>query len=365
MIRQAALAKLSPPRCQRINLRIAHAIERVYAGRLEDKIHDLTHHLWQAGSAADPKKTIDYLLMAASQARTQSAYQAAITYFQNALKLLKGLPANGDRDRKELDMYLQYLDVLSFTNRFTTTEAGIAHARARELCERLGQTSAMYALLEGAAGFHLRRGDHHESNDIARRILELSESSTRPEWAVSAHYLIGHTLCCIGSLAPAHEHLTEAASVGEAMPLTSIGGITAKVCALGVDAVVLWTSGYADRSLARVDEAIAFSEESKNPYDLAIALIYAHIVTLARRDFARALEFADRGLRIAAEKQFEWLQTALAWSRDACRVLAGLDKEISKTKSAFRSTSVLKRSCTSQTIAQFLPNVVEFYDNPR
>jgi hypothetical protein len=56
---------------------------------------------------------------------------------------------------------------------------------------------------------------------------------------------------------------------------------------------------------------------------------------LFRREFARALEFADRGMRIAAEKQFEWLQTALGWSRDACRVLAGMDKSIVNTKSAF------------------------------
>jgi tetratricopeptide (TPR) repeat protein len=333
LIRQAVLADLSAPRCQRINLQIADAIERLSAAGLEDKVNDLAHHLWQAGSTADPEKTIKYLLMAASQARAKSAYEVGISYFQDALELLNRLSPNDDRDHKELNILLEYLSILSFTNRFTTTEAGIAHTRALTLCERLGQTSTMYSLLEGAASFHFRRADFHRSLDLAQRILDLSESSVRPEWAVTAHYLVGHTLCCLGDLVPAHEHLVEATRVE--VPTLLINGNSAKVAALGVDALTLWTAGYADRSLARIDEAIAYSEESQNPYDLVVALIHAHIVALFRREFARALEFADRGIRIAAEKQFEWLQTALDWSRDACRVLAGLDKSIVNTKSAF------------------------------
>jgi tetratricopeptide (TPR) repeat protein len=336
LIRQAVLADLSVPRRQRINLHIADAIERLFAGGLEESVHDLAHHLSQAGSAADAEKTIKYLLMAASQARAQSAYEAAISYFRNALEVLNRVPANDDRDQKELQIYLEYLPVLSFTHQFTTTRVGLAHARAKELCERLGQASAMYELLSGTAAFHLRRGDHHKSHDLARRILELSESSMRPDWGVAAHYLMGHTLCCLGNLASAHEHLSEAARIEDSLALRTIEGATAKVFALGVDALTLWTLGYADRSLVRIDEAIAFSGESKNPYDLAVALIMGHVVNLFRRDYVQALQFADRGLSIAAQKQFEWLKTSLAWSRAACWVLCGMDKCIDNTTSAFQ-----------------------------
>ena len=335
LIRQAVLAQLSAPRTQRINLQIADAIERVYASGLEDKVNDLAHHLWQAGSVADPERTIKCLTLAASYARAQSAYEAAISHLQNALGLLNRLPANDYRDQKELEIYLQYLTMLSFTNQFTTTGAGQAHARAKELCERLGQESTMYGLLAGISSFHLRRGELHRSRAVAIQILELAESSSKLEWAVTAHYMIGHALCCLGDLASAHEHLSESARIRDSMPLTVTDGVTEKVCALSVDAMTLWTQGYADQAMARIGEVIAYSEESPNPFDLVIALSYAHVVTLFRREFTRALEFADRGLRIAAEKKFEWLETALAWSRDACKVLAGLDKTINSTKSAF------------------------------
>ena len=330
LIRQAVLADLSAPRCQRINLQIADAIERLSAAGLEDKVDDLAHHLWQAGSAADLEKTIKYLLMAASQARAKSAYEAGISYFQNALELLNRLAPNDDRYRKELDIRLQYLSILSFTNRFTTTEAGIAHKRAITLCERLGETSTMYSLLWGAAHFNLRRADFHKCMDLARRILELSESCVKPEWATMAHYLIGNSLCCLGDLVSAHEHLDEAGRAE--VPRVFADVISAKIVALGVDAMTLWTSGYADSSFARIDEAIAYSE---TPYDLILALSHAHMVALFRREFARALEFADRGMRIATENQFEWFKTGLGWSRDACRVLGGMDKTIDNAKSAF------------------------------
>ena len=335
LVRQAVLAELSAPRTQRINLQIADAIERASASGLEGKINDLAHHLWQAGAAAEPERTINYLSIAAVHARAQSAYEAALSHLQNALELLNRLAAGTERDRKELEIYLQYLTMLSFTNRFTTTRAGRAHARAKELCERLGQGSTMYGLLAGISSFHLRRGEFHRSRDVAIQMLELAESSSKPEWGVTAHYMIGHALCCLGDLSSAHEHLSESARARDSMALTVTEGVTEKVLALSVDALALWTQGYADRAMARIDEAIACSEGSPNPVDLVIALTHAHVVTLFRREFTRALEFADRGLRIAVEKQFEWFETALAWSRDACKVLAGLDKSINNTKSAF------------------------------
>jgi len=142
-------------------------------------------------------------------------------------------------------------------------------------------------------------------------------------------------LCCLGDLATAHEHLDLASRLVGASPSPDTLTNSAKVCALAADALTLWTWGYPDRAKARLDELLIFAEATKNPYDLAIAIIYAHIVTLFRREFAQALDYADRGLRIASEKQFEWLETSLVWSRDACRILAGASCDIKKPQAAF------------------------------
>lgn len=166
----------------------------------------------------------------------------------------------------------------------------------------------MYAVLQGSAGFHLRRGEYKKLHDCARRILELSDNATNATWAVSAHYLIGHSLCCLGDLVTAHEHLDLASRLVGDSPSPDTVTNSAKVCALAVDALTLWTWGCPDRAKARLDELLIFAEETRNPYDLAIALTYAHIVTLFRREFVKALDYADQGLRIASEKHFSGLK---------------------------------------------------------
>ena len=335
LVRQAVIANLSAPRLQRIHLEIASAIERMSTAGIETHVNDLAHHLWHAGTAARPERTIECLVLAAKQACGQSAYEAGLSHFGRALQIIKKVAESTDRDRQEFEIYLEYLAVLSLTNRFTRAEVAVAHSRAQELCERLGEASRMYVVLQGSAGFHLRRGEYKKLHDCATRILELSDNAANPTWAVSAHYLIGHSLCCLGDLVTAHEHLDLASTLVGPTPIPDIVTNTAKVCALAVDALTLWTWGYPDRAKVRLDELLIFAEATKNPFDLAIALIYAHIVTLFRREFAQALSYADQGLRVASEKQFQWLETSLGWSRDACRILAGASCDITKSQAAF------------------------------
>lgn len=70
LIRQTLAEGLSMPRRQRLHLRIADAMERIYAVSLEKHVSALAHHLFQAGAAADPGRTTTYLRQAAGQRGT-------------------------------------------------------------------------------------------------------------------------------------------------------------------------------------------------------------------------------------------------------------------------------------------------------
>jgi len=106
IVRQAVLGEFSSARRQRIHLRIADAIERIYPDSLEDYANDLAYHLWYAGAAADPGRTIRFLATAANRALQQSAYDAALRYSQNAVELLSKQPDTPERARHELDLQL-------------------------------------------------------------------------------------------------------------------------------------------------------------------------------------------------------------------------------------------------------------------
>jgi class 3 adenylate cyclase/tetratricopeptide (TPR) repeat protein len=334
LIQKVVLTELSAARRQRLHLRIADAFERIYKGSVEDKINDLAYHLWHAGSLADSARTVQCLNKAAQRAQAQSAYETALSHIHNALERVRELEPSAARDEQELDLYLEYLRVVRVTNRWTTSEAGGIYARARELCERSGQSSKMCEILQGSANFHLGRGEFALAQDYAQRIVEISHSTSQPRFAVSGNYILGFAVCCLGDLVSAHGHLAQAVRLADSMPPPHSGG-RAKISALALDALVLWMLGYPDRAEASAIQGVQEAQESQNKPFETFALIQLHVVVMFRREFARALEIGERALRIATEKHLEWLRTSISWSMEACRILGSAAGSIDRAEKAF------------------------------
>jgi tetratricopeptide (TPR) repeat protein len=361
LIRQCVLADLFIPRRQRLHLRMASAIESLESQSLDSRISDLAYHMWNAGTAADPVKTIGYLRKAAEKARDQSAYDAALLALRNALALV-GTLANSAQ--LELDLNIEFLQVVRITNRWTTTEAGTRYSRARQLCEQL-QSSSMYELLQGSALFHLGRAELDLTRDYAHRMLELAESLSNREWAIPANYFLGHALCCRGNFVEAHERLSEAVRLQNATPgpITPAGGIL-KCYSLGIDAMALWMLGYPERAISSAEEGVHFAHKEENPYDMALALINLHIVTLFRREFVKAREIAERALSIINENHFEWLRTSIVWSLYVSQILGSEGTHIDKAKEAFDTYFATEAKLYMATNCMVLAECYGAFDQP-
>lgn len=361
LIRQCVLADLFIPRRQRLHLRIANAIQILEPRSLDSRISDLAYHMWNAGSAADPVKTIGCLRKAAEKARDQSAYDAALLDLRNALVLVGTLP---DSAQLELDLNIEFLQVVRITNRWTTTEAGTRYSRARELCETL-QSSSMYDLLQGSALFHLGRAELDLTKDYADRMLELADSSSKHEWAIAANYFLGHALCCRGNFVEAHEHLSEAVRLQNATPgpITPAGGVL-KCYSLGIDAMALWMLGYPERAISAAEEGVRFAQQEENPYDMALALTNLHIVTLFRREFAKAREIAERALSIINENHFEWLRTSMVWSLYVSQILGSEGIHIDKAIAAFDTYFATEAKLYKATNCMVLAECYGVFDQP-
>jgi DNA-binding winged helix-turn-helix (wHTH) protein/tetratricopeptide (TPR) repeat protein len=90
LVRQTLAESLLLPRRQRLHMRIADAVERVYSEKTEAQASSLAHHLYQAGALADRERTTGYLLMAVSQARTGAAHEEALEHLDRAISLWEG-----------------------------------------------------------------------------------------------------------------------------------------------------------------------------------------------------------------------------------------------------------------------------------
>jgi tetratricopeptide (TPR) repeat protein len=122
LIRQTLVSALSMPRRQRRHLKIAAAMERMMGNRTPPRASDLAYHLYQAGSAADPDKTVHYLTLSAEQACASAGYAEALAHCERAATIEDVV------DKKMI--------------------ARLAHARARALQGLARWTDAIPAFLE-------------------------------------------------------------------------------------------------------------------------------------------------------------------------------------------------------------------------
>ena len=88
LIRQTLAAGLSLPRRQRLHLKVAEAMERAAGSSPDKHASDLAHHLFQAGTAVDPAKTVRFLTIAGDQALAAGAFDESLRHLDHALELV-------------------------------------------------------------------------------------------------------------------------------------------------------------------------------------------------------------------------------------------------------------------------------------
>jgi tRNA A-37 threonylcarbamoyl transferase component Bud32/tetratricopeptide (TPR) repeat protein len=88
LIRSTLLSALSLPRRQRLEARIANAMETLYQKSLKPHAAAIAHHLFEAGAAADEEHTIRFLMLASDQAVEAGALSSGLDQIERAFSLV-------------------------------------------------------------------------------------------------------------------------------------------------------------------------------------------------------------------------------------------------------------------------------------
>jgi len=102
LIRQTLESSLSLMRRQRVHLRVADAMEQVYGANVERHATDIAQHLYQAGVAADPDKTVRFLTLSGDQALESAAFDEALRRLTDALAIQEEHDAENQRSISDL-----------------------------------------------------------------------------------------------------------------------------------------------------------------------------------------------------------------------------------------------------------------------
>jgi adenylate cyclase len=290
---------------------VGNELERLYAGQTEDVAVELARHFEKAGLLT---KAIDYLYQAAGRAVRLSANEEATGHLMRGLALLETLPETPERDQQELVLQIALFAPLAAVKGYGAPELGQAYARAKELCEKVGEPDQLFLVLYGLWGHNLVRSELRASRELAAECLALAERVGTRAFLMEGHRMTDETAFYRGEFSQAREHFEQSLALYDPQEHRShaeLYGQDPGVALLSHACCILWHLGYPDQALKRSQEAIALAEAQAHPFSVAFALCYSAMMYQYRGEPDAVQELAEAAINLSSEQGFVfWLAQA-------------------------------------------------------
>jgi predicted ATPase len=189
-----------------------------------------------------------------------------------------------------------------------------AYARARELCQQIGETPQLCQVLHGLWTFYVVRAEHRTAYEIGEQLLRLAENQQDTTCLIAAHWVLGGSSFLLGELPAARAHLERSLALynlQEHRSLAFVYGHDPGMSSLSFAALALWQLGYPDQALKSSQAAVSLAREVAHPFSLAYALDVMALCHLLRRERQGVEEQAEAGFALSTE---HGVPLFLAWS---------------------------------------------------
>ncbi|MBI3796033.1 MAG: AAA family ATPase, partial [Deltaproteobacteria bacterium] len=306
LIQDAAYQSLLRSKRQQYHSQIAQVLEEGFAETTETQQELLAYHYTEAGFI---EQAIPYWQKAGQRAVERSANVEAISHLTKGFELLMALPDTAERAQRELNLQVTLGPALMATKGYAAEEVKKTVARARELCQRLGETPQLFTVLRGLWGFYIVRAELQTALDLGEQLLRLAQSVQDPLLLLEAHYGLGATSFYRGEFARAREHSEQGMVFFDPQKRRAQRALQdSGVACLSYAAWALWYLGYPDQALKRSAEALTLAQELSHPISLAWALDFAAMLHQYRREGQAAQERAEAAITVSIEQGFaQWL----------------------------------------------------------
>ncbi|MEW6687781.1 MAG: adenylate/guanylate cyclase domain-containing protein [Pseudomonadota bacterium] len=331
---------LQERRCE-LHRAALEAIERIYADRLAEQVERLAHH---AVNGRLPKAA-RYLREAGAKAVGRSASRDARGYFEQALALLREMPAAPEALHEELETLVAYGPALMELKSPAAPEVETLYRRALELVDRLGVESRRFTALWGLWYMNYNRGHHAVALEAGEQLLEIARKGEDSGSLLEAHHALWPTLTSMGRPLQAILHAEQGVAIYErerhAAYTHLYAGHDPGVCCRYHLAMLHWVTGYPDRALRDLQDAFRLAESLKHPLSSVVTLWFAAWVRYQRGEHELAFAHCDQLIEIAKPRGFaRWMDDVDTVSRVArmprldAQVLAQCEQRLATLQSA-------------------------------
>jgi predicted ATPase/class 3 adenylate cyclase len=302
LTQQVAYQSLLISTRQRYHAQLARELE-ARPETVETQPELLAHHYTEAGLAAP---AVGYWQRAGQRAIERSAHAEAISHLSKGLEVLKTLPDTHTRAQQELGLQHTLGPVLMAIRGWAAPEVESTYARARALCQQVGDTPQLFPALLGIGTFYLASGKLRTARELREQLLSLPQRQQDPTLLLHAHLALGASLLWLGELAQARVHLEQGIRLYDQHPSHSLSfaGDDPRVCGRRLVALALSLLGYPEQALQRRREALTLAQELSHPFSLAFVLSQVAILHQWRREAKATRECAEAVMTLSTEQGF-------------------------------------------------------------
>ncbi|WP_206026255.1 SpoIIE family protein phosphatase [Roseimicrobium sp. ORNL1] len=343
LLEEALHGTLHPMERQSFHRRVAEAMETRFPEIAERQPELLAQHFTEAGVF---DKAVSYWALAGLRSRERFANVEAIAHLTKGLGLLESLPPSSARDARELDLLGPLGTTYIASRGYAAPEVGPLFDRARELCDRVGQTPQLFAMMWGNFAFHVVRGDFRLCAELAEEAIEFGTRMNDAGILMEALFLRGITMLYRGDFAGAHEACSRAIAEYDDRARTAYwatligedGGVTTR-CYL---ALAQWHLGQADSALALNRETLALARDIRQPFSIVYALHHTGWLFQHCRMGAAVRAAGEEEMEISTEQGYPFWHATGTLYRGAGMLLQGRPEEalalIERGLEAYRAT---------------------------
>jgi class 3 adenylate cyclase/predicted ATPase len=308
LIQDAAYASLLKRSRQQYHQQIAQMLEAEFPETVEAEPELVAHHYTEAGLN---EKAAGYWLRAGKRAAQRSAHAEAINHLTKGIEVLMTLPDTLERARQELEMQITLGPVLMAVKGQSSHDTERAYARARELCQKVGETPQLFPVLYGLLRFHMVRSELRRAHQLAEQLFTLAQRVQDPALLLEAHRVMGQTMFWLGEMTLSRAHLEQGMAIYDPQKHRSnafVYGQDPGVACLSSGAWPIWVLGYPDQALRSLDEALRLAQELSHPFSQAYALAHAAILYQFRREAQEVQKRTEALIALSTEHGFpHWL----------------------------------------------------------
>jgi predicted ATPase len=342
LLEDALYNSLVKAKRQQLHRRIGEVLEKQFPQTAETQPELLAYHFTEGGLT---EKAVCFWLKAGQRSRDRSAVSEAISHLKKGLELL----GNVEESRERAALELQFLTTLGpayiAARGYAAPEVGPILVRARELCQKIGDSQQQFGVMLGMWEWRLVRGDLRLCVDLAADGMELAERLNDPGILMEALFMPGALQFYRAQFTTARACYEKALAYDDRERTkfwTGYTGHNAGVTHRCYLALVLWHLGYPDQALELDRGTRALARSIGHAFSLGHAVDFTAFLHHHCRLGTEVQEAGEEEIAIGAKEGFLLWHALGTIHKGAGMLLKGRREEalsiLLKGFSAFRAT---------------------------